>query len=159
MAIHYRPDSSRFIDHLNQYRSRVKNVKNDSKEKTQADEYRALGKRKTSIADVVIKRGTGKITVNGRDYSEYFPCQLMRESVLAPFYEIEDTNFDVDANVIGGGLSGQAGAIRNAVSICLRDFDPKLSQTLEKPSYCIKDYRVVERKKYGRHKARKRHTW
>jgi small subunit ribosomal protein S9 len=114
------------------------------------------GKRKNSIARVWIKLGTGKITINGKDIQEYFgrPTSRMvvRQSLVATKNE---TLFDVDCTVLGGGLSGQAGAIRHGISRALDRFDPSLHKALRKGGFLTRDSRVVERKKYGLAGARR----
>ena len=114
------------------------------------------GRRKDSSARVWIKRGKGRVTVNGRDIAVYFGRPVLQMIVKQPF---EATNnlgsFDVDCTVIGGGLSGQAGAIRHGISRALLSFDPATLKTLRVGGYLTRDSRVVERKKYGKKKARK----
>ncbi len=114
------------------------------------------GKRKNSIARVWIKLGTGKITINGKDIQEYFgrPTSRMvvRQSLVATKNE---ALFDVDCTVLGGGLSGQAGAIRHGISRALDRFDPSLHKALRKGGFLTRDSRVVERKKYGLAGARR----
>ena len=114
------------------------------------------GKRKNSSARVWIKLGTGKITINGKDIQEYFgrPTSRMvvRQSLVATKNE---TLFDVDCTVLGGGLSGQAGAIRHGISRALDRFDPSLHKALRKGGFLTRDSRVVERKKYGLAGARR----
>ena len=114
------------------------------------------GKRKNSIARVWIKLGTGKITINGKDIEQYLgrptSRMVLRKSLVATKNE---TLFDVDCTVLGGGLSGQAGAIRHGISRALDRFDPSLHKALRKGGFLTRDSRVVERKKYGRAGARR----
>lgn len=117
----------------------------------------ATGKRKNAIARVWIKPGSGKITVNGRDYTKYFARPVL-QMILNQAFKISSTEnqFDVDATVIGGGLSGQAGALRHGISVALNNFDPALRASLKQEGLLTRDSRVVERKKYGHRKARRR---
>ena len=117
----------------------------------------ATGRRKTSVARVFLTRGKGAIKINDRSLEEYFGRETARMIVLQPF-DVTQTkgNFDVDVNVQGGGISGQAGAIRHGITRALIEFDPELRSPLKKAGFVTRDPRAVERKKYGRHKARKR---
>jgi small subunit ribosomal protein S9 len=116
----------------------------------------ATGKRKNAIARVWIKRGNGKITVNGRDQEVYFARPVLRMLLQQPLEAAERVNeFDVIATVVGGGLSGQAGAVRHGISKCLITFEPGLRGVLKAGGFLTRDSRVVERKKYGRAKARR----
>lgn len=117
----------------------------------------ATGKRKNAIARVWIKPGSGKITVNGRDYTKYFARPVL-QMILNQAFKISSTDnqFDVNATVVGGGLSGQAGAIRHGISVALNNFDPALRASLKQEGLLTRDSRVVERKKYGHRKARRR---
>lgn len=119
--------------------------------------YYATGKRKSSIARVYLKAGNGKIVINKRDVSEYFSRETAKMIIVQPF-NITNTNgkFDVMINVSGGGSSGQAGAIRHGISRALLEFNPDLRITLKKAGLLTRDARIVERKKYGRRKARRR---
>ncbi len=117
----------------------------------------AIGKRKNAIARVWIKPGNGKITVNGRDVKVYFARPVLQMIVNQPFAVADRANqFDVDVNVVGGGLSGQAGAVKHGISKALTYFEPDLRKPLKVAMFLRRDPRVVERKKYGRVKARKR---
>ena len=114
----------------------------------------ATGKRKNAIARVWIKRGSGKITVNGRDQETYFARPVLRMLLQQPLECAERVNeFDVIATVKGGGLSGQAGAVRHGISKALTAFEPGLRGVLKAGGFMTRDSRVVERKKYGRPKA------
>jgi len=116
----------------------------------------ATGKRKDAVARVWVKAGTGKITVNDRDFETYFSRPVLRMIINQPF---EATNregqFDIFCTVSGGGLSGQAGAIRHGISKALTFFEPDLRGTLKAGGFLTRDSRVVERKKYGKRKARR----
>ena len=116
----------------------------------------ATGRRKNAIARVWIKRGTGQITVNGRDISAYFARPVLQMVLQQPFEAAERTGeFDVVATVVGGGLSGQAGAVRHGISRALTKFEPGLRPALKAGGFMTRDPRVVERKKYGKAKARR----
>ncbi|MCG8440314.1 MAG: 30S ribosomal protein S9 [Caulobacterales bacterium] len=116
----------------------------------------ATGKRKDAVARVWIKRGHGKITVNGRDQETYFARPVLRMMLQQPFEEADRKDqFDVIATVTGGGLSGQAGAVRHGISRALVLFEPELRRALKARGFLTRDSRVVERKKYGRRKARR----
>lgn len=116
----------------------------------------ATGKKKNAVARVWIKAGTGKITVNERDVENYFSRPVLRMIIQQPFEVTERTNqFDVICTVKGGGLSGQASAVRHGISKCLNNFEPELRPALKKGGFLTRDARVVERKKYGRRKARR----
>tara|TARA_B110000091_G_scaffold55730_1_gene61143 strand:+ start:461 stop:949 length:489 start_codon:yes stop_codon:yes gene_type:complete len=116
----------------------------------------ATGRRKESAARVWVKRGTGKISINGKDMTSYFarPVLQMQLNFVFDVTERKD-QFDVFATVKGGGLSGQAGAIRHGLSRALSLFEPDLRKPLKTAGMLTRDSRVVERKKYGRAKARK----
>lgn len=115
------------------------------------------GKRKEAIARVWIKPGTGVITINKRTLDDYFGRPVLRMVVRQPF-EVTQTldKFDVNVNVDGGGNSGQAGAIKHGISKALVEYNIDLRPALKDAGFLTRDSRVVERKKYGRHKARKR---
>jgi small subunit ribosomal protein S9 len=116
----------------------------------------ATGKRKDAVARVWIKPGSGKINVNGRDWTTYFARPVLRMIINQPFEAAERTeSFDVTCTVKGGGLSGQAGAVRHGISKCLIYYEPGLRPVLKKGGFLTRDSRVVERKKYGRAKARR----
>ncbi len=117
----------------------------------------ATGRRKDASARVWIKRGTGMITVNGKDVVEYFARPVLRMLLSQPFETaLRKDEFDVIATVKGGGLSGQAGAVRHGISHAMIRFEPSLRPVLKKGGFLTRDSRVVERKKYGRRKARRR---
>ena len=116
----------------------------------------ATGKRKNAIARVWLQRGNGKITVNGRDQDIYFARPVLRMLLNQPFEAAErKEQFDVKCTVSGGGLSGQAGAVRHGISRALIKFEPPLRPALKKGGFLTRDSRVVERKKYGKPKARR----
>lgn len=116
----------------------------------------ATGKRKNAIARVWIKPGTGKITVNGRVVEVYFARPVLRMLINQPFQTARaEGQFDVVCTVTGGGLSGQAGALRHGISRALTYFDPANRPALKAGGFLTRDSRVVERKKYGKHKARR----
>ncbi len=120
-------------------------------------QYYGTGKRKTSTARVFLMPGSGQIVVNRVDYEEYFPNASQRQVVTQPLVLTETRQqFDVYANVGGGGFSGQAGAIRLGLSRALQDFDQELRPTLKKAGFLSRDPRIKERKKYGQPGARKR---
>ena len=118
--------------------------------------YRGTGHRKTSIAKVILKPGKGKITVNGKDITEYFGTEtliVIAKQALEAISKLE--NYDVIVKVIGGGFSGQAGAIRHGIARALIEADEEYRPTLKAAGYLTRDSRMKERKKYGLKKARK----
>ena len=116
----------------------------------------ATGKRKNAIARVWVKPGKGKITVNGKESDKYFARPVLRMMINQPFRITDrEGQFDVNVTVVGSGLSGQAGAVRHAISKALSDYEPPLRPTLKHAGFLTRDSRVVERKKYGRKKARR----
>ena len=116
----------------------------------------ATGKRKNAIARVWIKPGPGKITVNGRDMETYFARPVLQMMIAQPFDTAErNESYDVTCTVTGGGLSGQAGAVRHGISKALTYYEPDLRPVLKKGGFLTRDPRVVERKKYGKAKARR----
>jgi small subunit ribosomal protein S9 len=116
-----------------------------------------IGRRKKSVARVILRNGNGKITVNGKEFEEAFPQLLSREDILNPFKVTETSgNYDVIVNVQGGGTTGQAQAIRLGISRALCEINPDFRPSLKKEGFLTRDPRMVERKKYGRPKARKR---
>ncbi|MEM7546156.1 MAG: 30S ribosomal protein S9 [Pseudomonadota bacterium] len=116
----------------------------------------ATGKRKDAIARVWVKPGSGKVTVNGRELEVYFARPVLR-MVLNQAFEVANVEgqFDVMATVKGGGLSGQAGAVKHGISKALTLYDPTLRAPLKAAGFLTRDSRVVERKKYGKRKARR----
>ena len=116
----------------------------------------ATGKRKNAVARVWIKRGNGKITINGRESERYFARPVLRMLINQPFQAVNRVaEYDVICTVSGGGLSGQAGAVRHGISKALSYFEPELRKPLKGGGFLTRDARVVERKKYGRRKARR----
>ncbi len=116
----------------------------------------ATGKRKNSIARVWVKPGSGKIVVNGKDQEAYFARPVLRLIIRQPFEVAERLDqYDVMATVKGGGLSGQAGAVKHGISKALTYYEPALRKPLKAAGFLTRDSRVVERKKYGKAKARK----
>ncbi|MEX3009357.1 30S ribosomal protein S9 [Hoeflea sp. TYP-13] len=116
----------------------------------------ATGKRKDAVARVWIKPGTGQITVNKKDFAEYFARPVLQMILQQPIIAAaRDGQFDIVATVTGGGLSGQAGAVRHGISKALTLYEPSLRAVLKKGGFLTRDSRVVERKKYGKAKARR----
>jgi len=116
----------------------------------------ATGKRKDSVARVWIKPGSGKVSVNGREFERYFARPTLRLIINQPFEVAErEGQYDVVCTVTGGGLSGQAGAVRHGISKALTYYEPSLRPVLKQSGFLRRDARVVERKKYGRRKARR----
>ena len=119
--------------------------------------FSATGKRKTAVARVYVASGTGQVRVNGRALDEYFGRPTSRMIVRQPFEVTATTGqYDVAANVCGGGVSAQAAAIRHGITRALVEVNAEFRPALKKAGYVTRDPREVERKKYGRHKARKR---
>lgn len=116
-----------------------------------------VGRRKTSVARVILKPGSGQIKINGKDFETAFPLLLSREEILSPF-RVTSTQgaYDVTVNVAGGGTTGQTQAIRLGISRALININPEFKSSLKKEGFLTRDPRMVERKKYGRPKARKR---
>lgn len=120
----------------------------------------ATGKRKNSIARVWIKKGTGKFDVNGKDLKTYFGREILSVIVNQPLVATKNEDkFDVKSTIVGGGLTGQAGALLLGISKALADFDPTTHKILRDGGFLTRDSRVVERKKYGLKKARKGQTY
>ena len=114
------------------------------------------GRRKSSVARVFMKKGTGKITVNDKDIEEFFGRQTSIMIVKQPLFLTNHVEtFDIKVNVHGGGESGQAGAVRHGISTALTRYEPGLRTTVKREGFLTRDPRVVERKKYGRAKARR----
>lgn len=117
----------------------------------------ATGRRKNASARVWVKAGGGRITVNGKDFTQYFARPVLQMVLGQPFDATNTVGqFDVVCTVSGGGLSGQAGAVRHGISRAIDLFDPTLHTVLRQGGFLTRDSRVVERKKYGRKKARRR---
>jgi len=124
---------------------------------TQAQAFLGTGRRKTSVARVRLLSGSGKITINGRAFETYFPVEMLRGMVTQPLTVTGTADkFDVRVNVTGGGLSGQAGAVRHGIARALIVADANLRPTLKAEGLLTRDPRMKERKKYGQPGARKR---
>jgi small subunit ribosomal protein S9 len=120
-------------------------------------QYYGTGRRKTAVARVYLRPGTGTITVNRREFDIYFPNRVLKMVIRQPLLITETADkFDLMVNVAGGGMSGQAGAIRHGISRALLEFNPELRKRLKTAGFLTRDAREVERKKYGRPKARRR---
>ena len=116
-----------------------------------------LGRRKNAIARVYMTQGTGKVTINKRDITEYFPLPTLQYKVKQPFMLTETLDqFDIKANLDGGGITGQAEALRLAISKALIELNDELKPTLKAEGLTTRDPRMVERKKFGQKKARKK---
>ncbi|HKZ97233.1 MAG TPA: 30S ribosomal protein S9 [Hyphomicrobiaceae bacterium] len=116
----------------------------------------ATGKRKNAVARVWLKPGGGKITVNEKDFTQYFARPVLQMLLQQPLAAANRAaQYDINASVAGGGLSGQAGAVRHGISKALTYFEPELRGVLKKGGFLTRDSRIVERKKYGRMKARR----
>ena len=137
----------------------AENKARESKTDAQGRAY-GTGRRKESVARVWVKRGKGKITVNGKPQEQYFGRQTHLLVLNQPFLVANRVGeFDVICTVVGGGLSGQAGAIRHGISRALDNFEPALHTPLKKAGFLTRDARQVERKKVGLHKARRSKQW
>jgi small subunit ribosomal protein S9 len=120
-------------------------------------QYYGTGRRKTAVARVYLRPGTGTITVNRREFDVYFPNRVLKMVIRQPLLITETADkFDLMVNVAGGGMAGQAGAIRHGISRALLEFNPELRKRLKTAGFLTRDAREVERKKYGRPKARRR---
>ena len=116
-----------------------------------------IGRRKTSVARIYVKPGKGTITVNDRDLKEYFVSEILQTKINQPFSAVNELGkYDVSINVQGGGVTGQAEAIRMAIARALVDLNAEFRPSLKKEGFLTRDPRMVERKKYGRRKARRR---
>ena len=119
-------------------------------------QYYGTGRRKTAVARVYLRPGSGKMTVNRRDFDEFFPNQVLKMVIRQPLLLTETADkFDILVNVQGGGTTGQAGAIRHGLTRALMAYDETLRPTLRKAGYVTRDAREVERKKVGLRKARR----
>ncbi len=122
----------------------------------QPEQWHAVGRRKSAVARAYLRPGTGKIVINGREFEDYVPRANLRMLVISPFEATETLEqFDTLLNVRGGGMSGQAGAMRHAITRALMEYDPELRKPLKRAGYVTRDARRVERKKYGQPGARK----
>ena len=116
-----------------------------------------IGRRKTSVARIYLTPGKGEILINQRDFKEYFPSEILQTIINQPFTALaENGKFDLSVNVKGGGITGQAEAVRMAISRALIEFNGQNRVPLKKEGFLTRDPRMVERKKYGRRKARKK---
>jgi small subunit ribosomal protein S9 len=117
----------------------------------------ALGRRKTSVARIYLSQGKGQITVNKRELDDYFPSAILRTIIQQPLEITEEVGkYDINVNVIGGGITGQAEAIRLAIARALVDINPDFRAMIKPEGFLTRDPRMVERKKYGRRKARRK---
>ena len=124
------------------------------------DTIHSIGRRKASVARIYLKKGKGNITVNGKDLKDYFPVSTMQYKIEQPFKILNiDKKFDLSISVVGGGNTGQAEAIRLAISRALCDVDSENRTVLKSNGLLTRDSRVVERKKPGQKKARKKFQW
>ena len=124
------------------------------------DTIHTIGRRKEAVARIYLSKGKGNITINGKDFKEYFPVDTMQFKLEQPFNIANLTGkFDVKVNVNGGGTTGQAEAIRLAISRALCELDPENRVSLKPEGMLTRDARVVERKKPGQKKARKKFQW
>jgi small subunit ribosomal protein S9 len=120
-------------------------------------QYRGTGKRKTSVARVILRPGNGSTWINGRPLEDYFPREALRTAAIAPLaISGLEGKFDLRARLHGGGIAGQAGALRHGIARALVEADPNLRVTLKREGFLTRDAREVERKKAGLKKARKR---
>ncbi|GAB3503330.1 30S ribosomal protein S9 [Spirosoma knui] len=121
------------------------------------DRINTIGRRKTAISRIYMSAGSGAITVNGKDYKQYFPTEVLQIILNQPFATINGVGgYDVKVNVRGGGVSGQAEATRMAIARALVELNAEFRPALKKEGFLTRDSRMVERKKYGRAKARRR---
>ncbi len=122
--------------------------------------YHAVGKRKTAIARVFMYEGTGRIKVNGRDFRDYFPVDTLQITVLEPLKLVKkEGEFDIKANIKGGGIKGQSEALRLGIARALVLYDEGLRPALREAGFLTRDSRVKERKKYGQRGARRKFQW
>ncbi len=121
------------------------------------DRINTIGRRKTAISRIYMSAGSGAITVNGKDYKQYFPTEVLQIILNQPFATVNGTGgYDVKVNVRGGGVAGQAEATRMAIARALVEMNAEFRPALKKEGFLTRDSRMVERKKYGRRKARRR---
>ena len=149
-------DTMQSLDQLSSLKSAAPEAPKYVKKVDKYGRAYATGKRKDAVARVWVKQGPGKITVNGKDHVAYFARPVLQMIVKQPLVASKrEGQFDVICTVRGGGLSGQAGAVRHGVALALTRFEPELRPVLKKGGFLTRDARTVERKKYGRAKARK----
>ncbi|UFH54947.1 30S ribosomal protein S9 [Spirosoma sp. KNUC1025] len=121
------------------------------------DRINTIGRRKTAISRIYLSAGSGAISVNGKDYKQYFPTEVLQIILNQPFASINGVGgYDVKVNVRGGGVAGQAEATRMAIARALVELNADFRPALKKEGFLTRDSRMVERKKYGRRKARRR---
>jgi small subunit ribosomal protein S9 len=121
------------------------------------DRINAIGRRKTAVSRVYLSAGNGSIQVNGKEYKQYFPSEILQIILNQPFSSVNGVGaYDVKVNVRGGGITGQAEATRMAISRALVELNAEFRPALKKEGFLTRDSRMVERKKYGRRKARRR---
>lgn len=121
------------------------------------DRINTIGRRKTAISRIYMSAGSGAITVNGKDYKQYFPTEVLQIILNQPFSTVNGVGgYDVKVNVRGGGVAGQAEATRMAIARALVELNAEFRPALKKEGFLTRDSRMVERKKYGRAKARRR---
>ncbi len=121
------------------------------------DRINTLGRRKTSVARIYLTSGNGEIKVNNKELATYFPSEILQTIVKQPLVKVEqESNFDIQVNVMGGGPTGQAEAVRLAIARALTEVDVEFRSPLKSEGFLTRDSRMVERKKYGRRKARRR---
>lgn len=147
------------IENIEDLKNNDSALENTPLPEKKVDEYGrayATGKRKNAVARVWLKPGSGIIKINGKISDDYFARPVLRMLINQPLVAAERVDqFDVTCSVTGGGLSGQAGAIRHGISKCLVNFEPEVKKSLKPGGFLTRDSRVVERKKYGRAKARR----
>ena len=147
------------IENIEDLKNNDSALENTPLPEKKVDEYGrayATGKRKNAVARVWLKPGSGIIKINGKISDDYFARPVLRMLINQPLVAAERVDqFDVTCSVTGGGLSGQAGAIRHGISKCLVNFEPEVKKTLKPGGFLTRDSRVVERKKYGHRKARR----
>ena len=144
------------IENLKNNDDSIENVSLPEKKVDDQGRAYATGKRKNAVARVWLKPGSGIIKINGKISDDYFARPVLRMLINQPLVASERVDqFDVICSVTGGGLSGQAGAIRHGISKCLVNYEPEIKKALKPGGFLTRDSRVVERKKYGRAKARR----
>jgi small subunit ribosomal protein S9 len=149
-------ESMQSLDQLSQLKPAAPEAPRYVKKVDKQGRAYATGKRKDAVARVWVKPGSGKITVNTRAFEVYFARPVLRMMIQQPLVSSNrQGQYDVICTVSGGGLSGQAGAVRHGLSKALTNFEPELRNVLKKGGFLTRDSRVVERKKYGRAKARR----
>jgi small subunit ribosomal protein S9 len=149
-------ESMQSLDQLSQLKTAAPDAPKYEKKVDKQGRAYATGKRKDAVARVWVKPGTGKVTVNTREVEVYFARPVLRMMINQPLVAAgRNGQYDVVCTVAGGGLSGQAGAVRHGISKALTNFEPDLRGVLKKGGFLTRDSRSVERKKYGRAKARK----